>query len=137
MIMKKKEEDLQKKIVQFQVLEATFKTLQDRANLINQNLDELRKTKIAIEDLKKTKPNKALIPLGSGNFVYGTIENNENVIVGIGAGIAIKKKREESIEILDNKTREMENVLDDVTTRAQGILEKIEEIQMELEELQK
>ncbi len=133
----KKKEELQKKAIQFQILNATLGTFQEKARLLTQRIEELQKTKDAIEELKRTKPDKALIPLGSGNFIVGRIEDTENIIVGIGAGVAIKKKREDAIEILNSRLRELEVSMNEVANRIQILSQEIEKLQLEIEELQK
>jgi prefoldin alpha subunit len=135
--MTKKEEEIQKKAVQFQILESNLKMLQERAGEIGQRLEEFHKTKEAIEELKSIKPEKAMIPLGSGNFVFGTVENSDEIIVGIGSGVAVKKKREDALKILDSKIAESQNAMNDITNKSQGLIQSLERIQLEIQELQK
>ena len=133
----KKEEDLQKKIIEVQILESNLKVLQERATVISQRLEELEKTRSSIEELKGTKPTKALIPLGSGNFIFGSIESSEDVIVGIGSGVALKKNREGAVEILDSRIKEIEDNLKEIASQSTIIAEQLEKIQEDVEELQK
>lgn len=130
-------EDFQKKVVQFQILESNLKALQEKADELSQRMEEAQSTKTAIEELKQIKPSNALIPLGSGNFVSGKIENTEEVLIGIGSGIAIKKKREDAIIVLDNTLKELEKNLDDVRSQIMSIALQLEKLQEELEKLQK
>lgn len=130
-------EDFQKKVVQFQILESNLKALQEKADELSQRIEEAQSTKTAIEELKQIKPSNALIPLGSGNFVSGKIENTEEVLIGIGSGIAIKKKREDAIIVLDNTLKELEKNLDDVRSQIMSIALQLEKLQEELEKLQK
>jgi len=130
-------DDLQKLLIQFQVLEANFKELQERAGILNEKIEEIEKTRTAIEDLKQSKPSKALIPLGSGNFISGTIESTEDIIIGIGSGVAIKKKREEAVSILDSKLKELEANLNVLTDQSTKIAFELEKIQEEIEKFQK
>jgi len=132
-----KKEALQKKIIEFQFLDANLKMLQEKAEINNEKLEELQRTKAAIEELKGTKPNKALIPLGSGNFVYGTIESCDNIIVGIGSDIAIKKKREEVLEILDKRIKENENSLKDLINQISAFVLQLEKVQQDIERVQR
>ena len=132
-----KKEDLQKKLIEFQILDANFKLLQERAGVLNSKLEELQKTRAAIEELKNTKPNKTLVPLGSGNFVYGSIENCEDIIVGVGSGVAIKNKREKALEILDSRIKELENNLNDVLKQSSVFVVQLEKVQQEIENIQK
>lgn len=130
-------EDFQKKVVQFQILESNLKALQEKADELSQRMEEAQSTKTAIEELKQIKPSNALIPLGSGNFVSGKIENTEEVLIGIGSGIAIKKKRDDAIIVLDNTLKELEKNLDDVRNQIMSIALQLEKLQEELEKLQK
>ena len=127
---------MQKKIVQFQILESNLKMLQERAMLISQTLDEYQKTREALLSLETTKPEKALIPLGSGNFVEGKIDNTEDVIVEVGNSIVLKKKRKDALSILDGKITEMQNSFNDITKKSQTLIKGLEEIQCEIENMQ-
>ena len=135
--MTKKQEEIQKKAVQFQILESNLKMLQERAGEIGQRLEEFHKTKEAIEELKSVKPEKAMIPLGSGNFVFGTVENSNEIIVGIGSGVAVKKKREEALRILEGKIKESQDAMNEITSKSQGLIQSLERLQLEIQALQK
>ena len=129
-------DDVQKKIVQFQILEANLKALQEREELINERLAEIENTKAAIEELKKTKPGKTLIPIGSGNFISGKIDDTEELIIGIGSGVAIKKKREDAAEILDSKFKEFEKDLNELRNHGTTIAFQLAKLQEEIEKSQ-
>ena len=130
-------DDLQKKIVEFQILDTNLKMLQERAGMLNQKLEDLQRTKIAIEDLKSTKPSKALIPLGSGNFVHGSIDNCDEIIVGVGSDVVVKKKREKALEFLDSRIKDLENDLNTVLKQSSMFVARLENVQQEIESLQK
>jgi prefoldin alpha subunit len=129
-------DDVQKKIVQFQILEANLKALQEREELINERLAEIENTKAAIEELKKTKPGKTLIPIGSGNFISGKIDDTEELIIGVGSGVAIKKKREDAAEILDSKFKEFEKDLNELRNQGTTIAFQLAKLQEEIEKSQ-
>jgi prefoldin alpha subunit len=130
-------EDMQKKIMEFQILDTNLKMLQERAEMVGQKLEDLQRTKVAIEELNGTKPNKALVPLGSGNFVYGNIENCEDVIVGVGSDVAIKKKREKALEVLDSRIKELEDNLNAILKQSSLFVAQLEKVQQEVESFQK
>ena len=130
-------EDLQKKIMEFQILDQNLKTLQERAEMFNQKLEDLQMSRAALEELGKTKPDKALIPLGSGNFAYGSIDNCDDVIYGIGSGVAIKGKKERAIENMDKRIKEIENSLNDMIKQITIFVSQIEKTQRDIESLQR
>jgi prefoldin alpha subunit len=132
-----KKDDLQKKIVEFQILDTNLKMLQEKAGLVNQKLEDLQRTKISIEELKNVKPSKALVPLGSGNFVYGSIENCNDIIVGIGSDVAVRKKREKALEFLGSRIKDLENDMNTVLKQSSVFVMQLERVQQEIESLQK
>jgi len=129
--------DMQEKMVQLQIMETNLKALQERSDILTERIAELESTRNSIEELKSIKPSSALIPIGSGNFVPGRIDNTEDVIVGIGGGVAIKKKREDALVILDNTMKEFNKNLDEMRNHMTGIALGMERLQGELEKLQK
>lgn len=130
-------DDMQKKIIQFQILEANLKALQEKAEMLTARAEELEGTRLAMEELKEVKPSKALISLGSGNFVSGRIENTEEVIIGVGSGVAIRKKREDALTILDDSLRETEKTLEEIKSQTMSVALQMGKIQEELEKSQK
>lgn len=129
-------EDLQKKIIQFQYMEASLKTLQERAQFIAQRMEELQRTMLAMEDLSNTKPNNSYIPLGSGIFVQGNIEKTDDLIVNIGAGVVMKKKKEEAKKMLEEKITLYEEDLKKISNNAQTILVELQKIQQDIQKMQ-
>jgi len=130
-------DDIQKMIVQFQILEANLKALQERAEIMNERLEEIKNTKIALEELEEAKPSKALVSIGIGSFVSGTIENTKDVIIGVGSGVAIKKKREDAIAILESRSKETETSLNEISNQSTKIAFQLAKIQEEIEKLQR
>ena len=63
-------EEIQKKVLQFQYMEASLKGLQQRAQLVSQRMDDVQRTMLALEDLENTKPSDAYVPIGHGTVSY-------------------------------------------------------------------
>jgi prefoldin alpha subunit len=130
-------DDTQKKMIQLQILEANLKALQERINFLAERMNEIESTKLAIEDMRHTKPNEALVPLGSGSFVHGRIENTDEIIKGIGGGVALKKSGEEATAILDSALKDMEKNFEELKSQMLNSSLEFEKIQEEIEKTQK
>lgn len=133
----KDSEDLQKKVMEFQILDQNLKMLQERAEFFNQKLEEVRRAKEAVADLGNTKPGKALIPLGGGTFAYGSIENCSDLIIGIGGGVAVKSTSARAMENLDSRAKEIEKDLNEIVKQITIFVSQIERTQRDIEEMQK
>ncbi len=116
----------EKDIMRFQVLEANLRLLTDRQNSALQRLQELHDTLHTIEELEA---GVALIPIGSGNFVHGKITDTEKILVGMGAGVAVEKTREEAKEIIKRRISEVEKAVSEISKQVQQINLEIQKLQ--------
>ena len=65
---------------------------------------DYNKSKITLENLKKTEKDKEiLLPIGGSTFLNATLKNSSNVLFDIGAGVIAEKKTEEAIIKINRK----------------------------------
>lgn len=108
-------DEIQRKNLQFQILQANMQMIHEREHSLSHRLDELAETRHAIEDVKKVKPgSELLVPLGSGNFVSGKISDTGKILVGVGGGIAIKKSPEGALKFLEERAAETGSALQEL-----------------------
>ena len=69
------------------------------------------------------------------NFVLGKIEDNENVLVSIGSGLAVKKKRIDAIGLVVEKLTELEVESRKNGEQIQKIANSLMKLQNEIEEM--
>lgn len=132
----KNEEELRDKALQFQLMQTNVEILQERESMLAQKLEELHRTKLAIEELGLTKKNDAFIPIGSGNFILGKITDLDNILIGIGSSLAIKRNRKDALGIVDDRMEELEKELKDISSHGQDLLMKLMHLQKDIEKLQ-
>ena len=131
-----KEDELQKKIIQFQILESTFRVFQERLESFSQTLEDMLKTKAALEEFDLKKSSNALISIGSGNFVFGKVDDSQDVVVSIGGGVAIKKKKADAINILDGRIKENEKLMQDAGEKASNIYMQLQKLEVDIGKMQ-
>ena len=85
--------------------------------------------------MKISKSSDAFIPLGSGNFVKGKVEDSKMILVSIGGGAAIKKTKEEASKALDEKLSMIQNELNDLIGAEQQIVAELTRMQPEIQAL--
>ncbi len=102
-----------------------------QAELLNQQIETLKvsisELVMALETLDELKGKKGVetfVPIGAGSFLITEIKNTEEIIVGVGAGAAIKKKVGDAQESIKNQKEELEGLLN----RMMGDLQNISEI---------
>lgn len=126
------ENNEQQKIMQFQMLQNSLRVLEEKEKMIMTALDELERAKFALEDLKNCK-GETYIPLGASNFVLGKIEDNQNVLVSIGSGLAVKMPRENAIKEIGEKTKELDTESKKINLELQKVGSHLIKLQTEIE----
>lgn len=105
-------EELHKKSMQLQILQASMQVIREREHALLLKMEEMENTKETINEMKSVKNGSGmLIPLGSGNFVQGSMSDMEKILVGVGGGIAIKKSPEDATRFLETRIAEVKSAL--------------------------
>ncbi len=91
---------------------------QGQADVLNQQVETVKATisdlNIAsetLESIKDKKDTETLVPIGAGSFIITEIKNTDEVIVGLGAGVAVKKKIDSAQESVKDQKKDLEALL--------------------------
>ncbi|MBI2111694.1 MAG: prefoldin subunit alpha [Nitrosarchaeum sp.] len=120
------EEQAQQLMQQMQMLETYFTDLSQREGTL---LNVLREAISAIESIKslRQKPNSdTLVPIGMGTYVQTKILSNDKIVLNIGAGIAVEKTYDSTINYLEARIKEIEIALQDTSTKKQEVIARLE-----------
>ncbi len=104
---------------------------QSQADMLNQqmetvkaNIADLSIAEETLQTIKDKKDTETLVPIGAGSFIITEITNTDEVIVGLGAGAAVKKKIGDAEESIKEQKKEMDAVLNKIM----GELNKLTEL---------
>jgi len=129
------EEQAQHLMQQLQMLETYFEDLSQReATLLN----VLREAISAIESIKalREKPDSdTLVPIGMGTYVQTKISSSNKIVLNIGAGIAMEKTYDSSINYLEARIKEIEVAIQDTTARKQDAMARLEQGKEQMNQL--
>jgi prefoldin alpha subunit len=129
------EEHAQQLMQQLQMLETYYGDLSQReATLVN----VLREAISAIESIKalREKPDSdSLVPIGMGTYVQTKISSSNKIILNIGAGIAMEKTYDSSINYLEARIKEIEVSIQDTTARKQDAMARLEQGKEQMNQL--
>jgi len=129
------QKELQDKMVEYQMLEEKFKQLNERRELFTMRLMEIEQTEQAIEELKKSKGNDILVPLGSSLFLPGKIDKKEKLVIGIGADVALEKDVSEARKILEKRRKILEDGLENVQKNMLQIANQMRILEPEIQKM--
>jgi prefoldin alpha subunit len=130
------EEFFRRLVVELRMLEGTAEALQSRVNLVNAALTELRVASMTLEGIEKEKKDAQLfVPIGGGSYVKARLGSADQVIVGIGADVALERTMKEAKENLGNRIAELEKTRTTLGQQFAQVVEKIQEDRTKLEDL--
>ncbi len=120
---------------------------QEQADILNQqietvkaNIADLTIAEETLQSIKDKKDTETLVPIGAGSFIITEIKNTDEIIVGLGAGAAVKRniadaeetirEQKKDLEAVSNKIMEQLNKITDFivtkTPEAEALIQKLE-----------
>lgn len=107
------EKELQEKLFTYRILEARLDGLVKQRDMLLNKIVEIRQTIEGIDEMEKSK-NEILFPIGSEAYVAGKASDKKNLIVEIGANVALKKNVEDAKEILKKRINEINSTINEL-----------------------
>jgi prefoldin alpha subunit len=126
------EEDVQQKLILYQLLERQGESLKQQLQLIEQRLLELNSTKEAIDNIKP-KPGDIMIPLGSGIYTKG--QTTGELIADLGSGVMLGKDKAAVKGHIGEMTKMMDDSYKEVEKQMLSVIEKMNEIALDIQEM--
>ncbi|MEE8322996.1 MAG: prefoldin subunit alpha [Candidatus Bathyarchaeia archaeon] len=127
--------ELERMVVELQLLENALDTIQTRMGLVNSSINELRMANATLEGLKKEqKGSTILVPLGGGSYMKAKIEDAERLIVGIGADVAAEKTVNAAQEDIVTRILELEKARNALQHQLEQTISRMEAVQRRVRE---
>ena len=109
--------------------------LQQQIETLNATIAELSVAMDTLDTVKGEDNKETLVPIGAGSFLITELKNTDEVIIGLGAGVAVKKKMDDAKETIAEQKKELEELRDKMSLDLQKITEYIMQRSPEAEEL--
>ncbi|MBZ2165980.1 prefoldin subunit alpha [Methanobacterium spitsbergense] len=109
--------------------------LQQQIDTLNATITELQVAMDTLETVKGEDNKETLVPIGAGSFLITELKNTEEVIIGLGAGVAVKKTVDDAKETIAEQKKELEELKEKMASDLQKITEYIMQRSPEAEEL--
>jgi prefoldin alpha subunit len=129
------EEHAQALLQQMQSLEAYLSDLLQREETVMRLLQEATN---AVESMKVLTGNaeyETLVPVGLGVYVKAKINPDQKMIVNIGAGASMEQNKESAINYMESRIKELEMVLQQLSSQRHEVSIKLEQGQHEMNNL--
>ena len=127
---------MQEKYIELQILKQQVSSLIEQKHAIDERENELNVTLDALRKLDTVnKGNEMWSSIGSGTFVRSDIKDNEKVFVAIGAGLVMKETVPKSIEILELRLHEFNDINNEVVQQINTLVGRMSKLETHLQKL--
>ncbi len=106
-----KEKKMQETYMEFQVIEQNIRQVQRQLEMITNQLIELTVTSNSLDEFKKISTSKEVfVPLSSGIFAKASINDTSELLVNVGANVAVKKGVESTKKLIQDQLEEVKKI---------------------------
>jgi prefoldin alpha subunit len=104
--------------------------------MINSAIAELRVSRMTLDGLENEKKGAQLfVPVGGGSYVKAKLETTKNVVVGIGADVAVEKSLKEAKVELEARIAELEKTRETLGQQYNQVVGRIQDNRARMEEV--
>ncbi len=131
------EEDIIRQLAtEIRILEGSAAVLQSRLDIVRATINEVTLAHNTLEGLRNLHEGEsALVPVGAGSYIRMTISDSKKLVMGVGAGAAMEKDVNSSVEELKARLQDLDKArtsiqqqLDQTLTRYQQDREALEDL---------
>jgi prefoldin alpha subunit len=123
-------------VLESRYLEETANELQSRIRMTNAAINEFRVSSMTLDGLEKEKQGAQLfVPIGGGSYVKAKLETTKNIVVSIGADVAVERTLKETKVEFDMRIAELEKTREAMGQQLNQILGRIQENRGNMEEI--
>lgn len=121
---------------EIRILEGSVGALQSRLDIVRAATSEVTLAHTTLEGLKKLEDgDSTLVPVGAGSYVRMKIADSKKLVMGIGAGVAMEKDVDSSVEELKGRLQELVKARTAVQQQLDQTLGRYQQDREALEEL--
>ena len=128
-----KQKELQERYMEMQMLEQQIRQIQQQIQMLENQLMELIATIQGLDDFEKTSiGTDILVPLSPGIFTKATLKDNKDVIVNVGANVAVKKDIRSTKDLINKQAVEIKRFQEEMMVELQKLGLKAGSIEQEI-----
>ena len=131
------EDDIVRQLAtEIRILEGSVNALQSRLEIVRAAISEVTVAHDTIAGLKLLQSgDSVLVPVGAGSYIRMSIADSKNLVTGIGAGAAMEKNVESSVEDLKSRLQDLEKARTSIQQQLEQTLGRYQQDRDALEEI--
>ena len=129
-------ENLKERYMEYQLLMQQLQQLQQNVSDLEKHVVDLNSLADNLNSLNDSEADgETLMPLGSGIFVKGTLKDNKNIIMNVGANVCVEKTVPEAKGVVSKQLNEVGGVIKQIQDEINNTTIRLQELQSEFQNL--
>lgn len=129
------EQKVNEMMQQARVLEAHLNEIIAREAAVNRLLEEAKLASSAVQEVQSETEVESYVPVGVGVHIKVSVPPVKKLLINIGAGVAVEKSREDTINYIESRLKEFEIALKQLMGQKQQVSLRMEQIQVQVNEM--
>lgn len=127
-------EEVAKKVNELRTMEVRAQYIERQLETINANINEFEIAKAALSEINNS--NELLVPIGAGISLKMKIAEKEKALVRLGAGVVVEKNIDELTKEIETKKEEFVKLSERAQNELEKIINNINTLQSEVGEME-
>ncbi len=130
------EERLQKKFMEFQVVEQQVKQLENAMQNLDTQLVEVKGMQKAVQEMGSIEAHsETFFPVANGIFAKGKITDTKELLVNVGSNVIVNKSVKETLGLLEKQAAELEGMRQQFIAELERNASKMRSMETELQKM--
>lgn len=129
------EQKINEMMQQARVLEAHLNEIISREAAVSRLLEEAKLATSAVQEIHTETEVESYVPVGVGVHMKVLVPPVKKLLINIGAGVAVEKSREDTINYIESRLKEFEIALKQLMGQKQQVSLRMEQIQVQVNEM--
>ena len=129
------EQKINEMMQQARVLEAHLNEIISREAAVSRLLEEAKLASSAVQEIQTETEVESYVPVGVGVHMKVSVPPVKKLLINIGAGVAVEKSREDTINYIESRLKEFEIALKQLIGQKQQVSLRMEQIQVQVNEM--
>jgi prefoldin alpha subunit len=129
------EQKINEMMQQARVLEAHLNEIISREAAVSRLLEEAKLASSAVQEIQSETEVESYVPVGVGVHMKVSVPPVKKLLINIGAGVAVEKNREDTINYIESRLKEFEIGLKQLIGQKQQVSLRMEQIQVQVNEM--
>ncbi|UZE93653.1 MAG: prefoldin subunit alpha [Candidatus Pacearchaeota archaeon] len=135
--MDKENKEFEKKIIEFNILDARIRELEQNIVLLEKQITEIQNCQLSLDELKNTKEGtETFSSISPGILVKSKLLDNSEVMMDVGAKIFCKKSVDGAKEIIQKRLDQALEIHKKLSEEITLLLQEITKLEKEIREKQ-